>query len=269
MTECIDGIEVHRFSVQCYAFGIDGHVGVDRYELFRQKGHLAGRFELGSQRGPFDSVQIGIDILDRVVLLYQWHGRFLAHTLHTGHVVGRITDQRQHVDHVVGLHPKLLLHLRRIVDFVFADILTGTQHLHLVIHQLEVVFVRRNAQDLMSVHRFSLRDRTNDVIGFEAGHFDALQPHHRDQLLDTSKLRHQIIGKGIAMGLVLIVHLVSKRRFLRVEHHGNSIRIVLVQQRRQHVGKGKHGKRRLTGIRLHSRALQRMVGSKHKGHCIN
>ena len=110
---------------------------------------------------------------------------------HARHVVGRIADQRLHLDHLVGRHAEFLDHLGDAdrLSFMVSYMIDA------VVHELHQVLVGRHdgggGAGLAGLPRIG----GDQVVGLEAGLLEAGNVEGAHRLADQRKLRDQVVGR--------------------------------------------------------------------------
>ena len=215
----IGGTHLQRGRIEC-----DRHVLMNRDQLF---GEARFRF-LRQQRftRPLlrDLVHVRDDLFERTELGDELLRPLLTDALHAGHVIRRITHQREIVDHAIGRHTEpivrvldahpLLLHTGRTTA-------TGIEQPHARAHELLKILVTRHDHHVVAgVHPFA-REGADHIVRFEAGHREDRNAIGGEQLIDTLEpsieVGLQLVGELLTRGLVLGIQVVAKRR-ARVMH---------------------------------------------------
>jgi len=168
----------------------------------------------------------------------QLGGALLADAAHAGDVVGGVSDQRAQVEHLGRRHAEARLDLGR----AEAPVAHGVDHVHLLGDQLQQVLVGGGDLDLDALSCGRAHQRGDHVVGLLAGVFDRGEPVGLDDAADPRKLRAQIVGCGVARGLVvgeqLLAPVLGARR---VPHDRHVVRRALAQELLQHRGEAEDG----------------------------
>ena len=167
----------------------------------------------------------------------QLGGSFGADAGNAGHVVRAVADQRLHVAHLLRRNAKLLHHLGRADGFL----LDGVQHLHAGADQLHQVLVGGHDGDLPALFLGGARVRGDQVIRFPVRQFNRGHAECVGGFAHERELRDQLVRRGRAVGLVVLIEPVAERHPPRVEHHRDMRSHLLPQQFGQHVGEAEHG----------------------------
>ena len=147
-----------------------------------------------------------------------------------GDVVDRIAHEREHVTDFFGSDPELFLDL---FD-VDAGVLHRVEHVDtravLLADELHEVLVGRHDGDVPALLLRRARIGCDHVVRLDIGFLDAGQAERTRGIANQRELRHQVFGRGWAIGLVLIVDLVAEAVARLVENHRQMGRAVgLVQ----------------------------------------
>ena len=144
------------------------------------------------------------------------HGRLRADLVDARHVVDCVTDQRQVIDDPVRRDAEL----GNDAGDVEPLIAHGVDQRDPVVHQLCQVLVAGGDDHLVTGGRAHPGQRTDGVVGFDAGHLQhrpAQQAHH---FVDGGDLGAQVVGHGRALGLVLVVPGIAEGGAMGVEDAG-------------------------------------------------
>ena len=194
-------------------FKRDGRVGVDGGQVIGHAGVPLALDELLPGGGlHVHLVQVGIQPVDGGLLGQQGHGRLLPDALHPGDVVRGVPHQGLQVDDVDGIEAiGLPKGLRGHVLGGGAAHAGGHQlHRGVICHQLEGIFV----------------------------------PGDDDRVPPGARVRHlagQLLGHGLALGLIALVGQVAEGGGLAVKGDAQGLGLLLVQQLVQNIQKAKHG----------------------------
>ena len=161
-----------------------------------------------------------------------------------GHIVDRVAHQRQHIADQRGGHAEFLDHFRN----VDADILHGVEHVDIAgalgttgrADQLHQILVGGDDGHLPALRGGGASVGSDQIVGLQPGFLDAGQRESTGRLAHQRELRHQILRRGGAVGLVGGEHLVAERGARLVEDDGKVRRPVglvqVVRQLPQHGG---------------------------------
>ena len=154
----------------------------------------------------------------------------------TRNIVGRVADQRLHLDHLVRGNAELLHHLH------WADrlLLDRVQQFHAGADKLHQVFVGRHYRHLSAGIGRSLRVGGDQVVRFPVGQFDSRHAESLGRLPHQGELRDQVVGRRRAVRLVVLEHPVAERHPPGIEDHRQVRADMLPQQLSQHVGEAEH-----------------------------
>lgn len=216
--------------------GADGHqLAVQRQALQRGAQVLAD-LALHGRRGRHHPVQ--------VLVLGQPLGSGLRPALlHARHVVDRVAHQRQQVDDLIGAHAELVHH-RRVGIHAAAG--HGIDQLDTRAHQLGEVLVAGGDGHLQVLRQALQRKRADHIVGFHAGDAQDADAQRFDDAAHRLDLAAQLIGHRRAVGLVLVVQVITEGLAGRIDHERDVGR-ALLQRRTQHVD---HAEQRAGGLTL-------------------
>ena len=215
----------------------DGNIYHNGSQLFRQQGLL---FVFQQVLALFLFVKVnaaGVHILDGVVIGQQFLGAHGAHAGHAGDVVGAVALQTENIDELLGAFDAVLLaNLLRTEDFRRLAHLAWLVHLDVGRHQLAVVLVGGHHIDLKTLYLGVLGQGAHHVVGLIAVH---LHNGHAEGLEDALDIGHgvdDIVGRGFAVGLVLLKLGVAESGRTRVKRHGDVGRLLVLHQLVEHIG---------------------------------
>ena len=214
---------------------------VERDELFRQPRLLGILDQRLAALLLLDLAGAREQRFEIAVFADQLRRGFDADAGHARHVVGRIADQRLHLDDLFRRHAEFLDHLGA------ADLLVlhGVEHDDAVVDELHQILVRRDdgggGAGLAGLAHIG-RDQ---IVGLkavllQAGHVEGV---HR--FADQRKLRPQIVGRIGPVRLVVGIHFGAEGLLGKVEHHREVRRLVLrlhvAQKLPQHIAEAEYG----------------------------
>ena len=180
----------------------------------------------------------------------------------TRHVVRGIADQGLHLDHLVRRHAEFLEYFRR----ADALVLHGVVEHHRVADELHQVFIRRYNGGRRLGFAGEPRISGDQVVGLEAGLFEAGNIEGAHRLADQRELRNEIVGWRRAVGFVFAIHVAAEGFFRLVEDHGQMgwpiVGRHLLQQLPQHIAEAEHGID-LQPVGLAGQRRQRVIGAEN------
>ncbi|MNX86568.1 hypothetical protein D3C86_1184550 [compost metagenome] len=238
------------------------------HKLARQT-DLVGEGDQGlAPFGLLDLARAGQQRVEVAVFVDQLGRRLRPDAGGAGDVVDAVADQGLNLDHLVGGDAELLEHGL----FVQAAVLHRVVHDDAVADQLHQVLVGAD-DDRLAAHVADLAGIGGDqVVGLIAGQFDAVDAEGGGRLAHQGELRHQILGRRRAVGLVLIVKGVAEGLFRVVEDGDQMGRAVLAlhvaDQLPQHVAVALH---RPDGqaVRLARQGRQGVIGAEDIGRGVD
>ncbi len=241
---------------------VELHFVVERDELLRQPRLL----------GVLDQRLAALVLLDlrgaleqrfEIAVFADQLGRGLdADAGHARHVIGRIADQRLHLDDLVRRHAEFLDHLGA------ADLLVlhGVEQNDAVVDELHQILVRRDDGGGGAGRAGLPRIGRDQVVGLKALLLQARNIESVHRLADQRKLRAQIVGRIGPVRLVVGIHLGAEGALGEVEHHGKVGGLLLgfhvAQELPQHVAEAEYGIE-LQPVRLAVDRRQRVVGAEN------
>ena len=151
---------------------------------------------------------------DAAEALDQLDRTFVADAGRAGNVVDGIAAQGHHVDDLLRRHAENFLDLGGIADQV---ILRRIQHADAVVDQLHHVLVAGDDEDGVALVSRLVRQRADDVVGFEAGHLEDRNAIRLERAADVRHLLRQVGRHGGAIGLVAVVGYIDVGLRLAVE----------------------------------------------------
>src|SRR5690606_9904337 len=235
---------------------VDGHVALERHEPPGERHVLAVLGQVLAQLRR-QLVEVLHDRVGRAVLRDQLRGRLGADALRAGDVVGAVPGERLDLDRL----------LRRVAarrgELLGTEQLAarGVPQLDLVREDLvEVLVLAADAQlDVLVLE--PLGDRRDDVVGLVSLELVDPDAHRRDDLSDALVLGVEVVGRVVAVRLVLgEVALAQRRRVADVEGDRQVVGPEVPQHVDEELGEHVHG---LHGLARRGRevAERRVVGA--------
>ena len=222
---------LQRGRIQC-----DRHVLMNRDQQLRQARFRFLRQQCFTRPLLRDLLHVRENVFERTELRDELLRPLLADSFHTGHVVRRITHQREIVDDPLGRHAEPIVRVLDAHPLLFHAGWTtaaGIEQPHAGAHELlEVLVARHDHHVVPGVHPFS-RERADHIVGFKARHREHRNGVGREQLIDALKppieVGLQLIGELLTRRLVFGIQVVAKRG-ARVMHPAQQLRLVRYQQ---------------------------------------
>ena len=143
--------------------------------------------------------------------------RLGADTGNTRHIVDAVAHQRQHVAQLFGLHAELAHDIVGSAPLILHRVV----HVDAGLDQLHQVLVGTDDGDMPSRCDRRLGVAGDDVVGLKPVFLDAGQGKSAGGVADHGELRNQILGRGRAVRLILVVHIVAERVRPLVQDHGH------------------------------------------------
>ncbi len=145
-----------------------------------------------------------------------------------GDIVDAVAHQREHFAQFVGADAELFDHLGR----AEALVLHRVEHVDVGLgEELHQVLVRTDDRHRPALCQRGLRIAGDQVVGFPAQLLDAGQTERPRRVADHRELGFQVLGRGRAVRLILVVKLVAERVLGLVEDDrqmGRPVRLVQV-----------------------------------------
>ncbi len=113
-----------------------------------------------------------------------------------------------------------------------------------------------------------MRERPDDIIGFEPWHLKAWNAIEIDNLFYAGELWDEVIGEGRAVGFILGELFVAKRRVWAIPCNGDEVGAMLFEQPDQRAGEGEGSPGWLATLRGEGSGDKSEVSSEEDGHTI-
>ncbi len=173
-----------------------------------------------------------IDIFNAVMLFNQAHSRFLAYSLDSGNIVGRISHQRFDVDkflwrNVIPLFNRLVVIYGRVIVTRLCD---GQNYARFVACKLQIVLIARGDKTTYSLFVAKARDGTDYIVRLVTLFFKDCYSHSAQNFLCKRHLRCQSLGHGLALRLIALVLLMAKRRRVHIKRGADIVGLLLVYE---------------------------------------
>ena len=194
----------------------EGDLGVDARKRMGELRALLSRFQTLAGAGR-DLIEMGIDALERAVLLQQGEGCLGADAGDAGDVVGRVAHERFLFDDLFGGEADLFIEVLRRQPLHVGDAALGEADADIFIDELIGIAVARIDERLYIA--VGAGQRADDVVGFISLLFHHADAHRREQLFENGELYDEIFGHGGARPLVVGIHLVTEGGGVQVESH--------------------------------------------------
>ena len=233
---------VPRDAFQIVRFDVERHVAVNRNQFLGKHSLLAVFFD------PFllfslEFVRMVEQIFDAAILSDQFLGGLLTHARNPGHVVRTVAHQAQDIDHLVDAFDlPLLQNLADTLNFNVAGATRFTDE-GAVRNQLPVVLVGCDHIGCKTVFLRLTGKRSDHVVRFPSGYPDNGQVERFAQAENVGKRRAQILGHGLALGLVFGEHPVPVGRLGCIENNAYMAGIRVVQNIQQGVREHEYRRR--------------------------
>ena len=224
--------------------GVDGGIGADGAQRVAQLGHGLIFQQVLPLLG-FDALVVNVLVhaLQRAEGLHQREGGLFADALHAGDVIRGIAHQALHLDEL----------LRRKAVFFLNGVLVhhhglaashhggSKQHGGALAHQLQAVPVSGGKEAVVLAGSAGSSQCTQNIVRLPALGGNGAVAKVCQQLLEHRHLLCQLLGHGVAGGLVAIVHFMPEGGGFQIKSHSHLIRLALLEQGEQNVQKAIDG----------------------------
>ena len=240
---------------------IERDIGLDRYQIARQR-QMAKRLAQIFSDLAADGGGIPDHPIQRSVLGKPLGRRFRSAFGHSRHVVHRVAGEGEKIHNALRWHAefvddRLPVHRRARHRVDQADMRRD---------ELGKILVA-GGDDHLDVQRFSLACQgANHIVGFDTANAQDGKAEGGDDFQHRLHLRLEVVRRWRAIGLVLGIHLVTKRRPRGIADKSNKIRLFL-QGRAQHVDHAEQCAGRLAGSIAQGR--QGMECTEQVGRSVN
>lgn len=198
------GFGVGAMEFRGFPRDLDRDVRIEADKLAGGAGGVGVEAEVFLLLRPLHFGGAGEDRIEIAELLEQLGGRLRPDGRDAGDVVGRVADERQPIDDLVGTHAPVGEELLGPQRGVRAEI----EELHPVGEELPGVLVGGGERHAPTARGDGGSERGEDVVGLEAGELQAGDPHRGAELPDEGNLRHEIarhLGPRPLVGRMLLV----------------------------------------------------------------
>ena len=213
---------------------VEGYRGVeaDGGQLLRKEGIVGMLAHLLTQLGVLDFVDASHHLFYRAELCNQLFGGLLPHSAYARDVVDGVAPKAKQVyDLGRRLDIEFGLHLVDTHNGVGAATAAIAVHVYVAGHKLGEVFVGRNHHHLVEASLLGIvAQSANHIVGLEALTGELWYAEGLDYTLDPGQVALYLLGHGVAVGLVVGIHLVAECRLGQVESHPDVGRPLRAQQ---------------------------------------
>ena len=217
------------------------HVGAYRGQLARHDDVVNGALHLLAQL-TFYLTRTREETLYASELAYELGCGLLAHTRATRVVVARVAHQTEQVYHLRCIVQTVLFcHFAR-PHVLIAPAVTRAEDVNAVCHQLCIVLIRREHENVHSIGGAMMSHGTDDIVGLIAVNLEHGDAIGREDILDDRHGEAYVLGCLFALRLVGGEHLVAERLAV-VKGHGDVRGVHLLQYLVEGVAEAHHGTR--------------------------
>ena len=183
----------------------------------------------------------GVHLFDAAVVGEQFLGAHLSDARHAGDVVGGVAPETEHIDQLLRPFDLVLLaDLRHAEDFRRLSELAGLVHADMVGDELTVVLVGGEHQHLKTLYFSVFGQRTDQVIRLIAVDADHRDLEGVEDAFDVRDGCYDVVGRGLAVLLVVFVLDVPEGGRAGVERHGHVGGFLVLEHLVQRVGEAEH-----------------------------
>ncbi len=192
-----------------------GRVRLELDELTGELRHIGVRGEIFAAFGLLDLIEMRKKLVQAAEGRDELGRRLDADAGDTGNIVRRIAGERLDLDDLVRRHAEALF------DLGLTDglALHGIEHFDAGAHELHQVLVRRDNRHLGPGIGRIPGIGCDEIVGLVAGKLDGGHVEGADGVPHQRELRHEILGWWRAVRLVVLVDVVAKSLFGRIEDH--------------------------------------------------
>ena len=195
-----EALESEPLEERCQGFGIgamepcglpgdvDRDVRIQAHQLPGGAGGVGVETEVFLLLRPLHLGGAGEDRIEIAELLEELGGRLRPDRGDSRNVVGRVADEGQPIDDLIGAHPPVGAELLRPQRGVRAQV----EELHPVGEELPGVLVGGGECHAPTARGDGGGERGEDIVGLEAGKLQAGDPHRGAELADEGNLRHEV-----------------------------------------------------------------------------
>ena len=166
--------------------------------------------------------------------------RLLSHSGNARQVIRGITPQRGEIRILLRRQPVLLLHRIRGKPVQRAHTAHRVKHRGCTIHQLKRVAVTRDNQGFKPKGLGGCRKRGDNIVGLVVLLLQGGNSQRLKHLLNQINLPLKLLGRGVALSLILGKHLRTERVAPNVKRHGHVRRLLLLDEVSEHRQKPIH-----------------------------
>ena len=186
---------------------------------------------------------MGDHIIERAVFSQPFHRRLRPHLGDAGHVVHRVTHQRQIIDDALRRHAKFGFDARHIERLVAH----GVNQRDMAVHQLRQILVTGRDHRLHAGRRGMPSQRADHVIRLDPIDHQQRPAKRAHRLMNRLDLRAQVIRHRRALRFIFRVQIVTKSLALRIKHARQILGAILCLELFEHGDHAVHGPGGFTG----------------------
>ena len=202
--------------------------------------HLVKAFAKAVTHLAFHLISMIQQISQRSVLHNPLLCRLFPHSGNARQVIRRIAPQRGEIRILLRRQPILLLHRIRGKPVQRAHTAHRVKHRGCTIHQLKRVAVTRDNQGFKPKGLGGCRKRGDNIVGLVVLLLQGGDPQWFKNLLNQINLALKLLGRGVALSLILGKHHRTERVAPNVKRHGHVRRLLLLDEVSEHRQKPIH-----------------------------
>ena len=195
--------------------------------------------------------EIGIDSIQRTVLLQQLRGGLGAYTGHTGDIIGAVAHERLQVDELQRLQAVFLRkQLGGIIDRNGLTLLGAHQlYGHMAVNQLQAVPVAGENHAIPVRLTADTSHGTDHIVGLPAPALVDGDVHGTEHILHHGHLHSQLFRHAVTGSLVAVVLFMAEGGVVEVEGHADRIGLLLMLRTLEDIQKAVNsvGKQAISG----------------------
>lgn len=210
MEDGFDGGRVKVFDRGVGEVKGDVEVGDDAGEFLAEVGTVASVGEL-FRDAPADVVQVGVEVVEGIVIGEEADSGFFADAAHAGDVIRGVADEGFVVYDLIGADAEFFDHIFGGEVFGVAEgFAFGQADEDAVIHELEEVAVAGDDFDADPARGGFAGDTAEHVVGFVAVHFEAGDVEGVYHLPDAFDLHGEVVGHFFPRAFVFGEEIIAK-----------------------------------------------------------
>ncbi len=200
--------------LQLECVGVEGYWRIEAYggELLGEEGVVGMGADVLAQFVVLDVVEVRHHVLYGAELCYEFLGGLLPYPAYAGYVVDGVAPEAEEVDDLRGLcHVESLAYIGWTQDGVGCFAASVAVHCDARGYELGEVFVGGHHEHLVEACEFGgMGEGAYDVVGLESLTGELRDAEGVDDAAYPREVGLNVLGHGVAVGLVLGVYLVTE-----------------------------------------------------------